>query len=295
MAIKRGFAHGLYKVVIQIVGANGASYGQAGDTISSGTTSQSYVSHYPKSASLAIPDSTTIDFTGGDVWVSSYTYGINSLGSFEFTVQDVDADLVALVSSSTVDATTNAAWNTFTEDVLATAFVDCSLMFIYRMQSVETATFGQTYYLNSIVPRATLKFKGGQQAFQSAEEITFQVSPKANARLINGLAVPAAMGATDNKLVYYHIISDNPLYMFVHKANGTSVSATSGYLPVTSTVGTSSNTKNMIVKNASSTYTAGVADTVSTSTGVFAVGTALTVASGNELFFLHETNYTPSS
>jgi len=290
-AIKKGGQHGLWKAVIQLVGSDGISYGQAGDTITAGTISQGYVAQFPKTAGISAPDRTTIDFTGGDRWVTSYTYGINSLGSFDFSVQDEDADLIAMLTGTAIDSTTNTEWNIYTEDLLATQFPDVSLMLIWRVQSFEDSTFGQTFYVHQIVPRCSIVPKGGEHAYQSPADQTYQVTPKTNKRLINGTTVPTTLLATDNTLVYYKVVSANPLYMFVMKANAASATAVSAYKPVTSTVGTASATKNLVVKVVTGTATPGVADTVTVATGTFAIGTALPVASGNMLHILHETNY----
>lgn len=287
-----GGDHGLWKVVIQKVGSNGTSYGQAGSSIANGSTSQAYVGKFPKTEGLAVPDRTVIEFTGGDRWITSFQYGINSLGSFEFTCQDTDANLVALTTGTNVDQTTNTEWAMYTENTLQQSFSDFSIMFIYRMQSFETATFGQTYYVHTIVPRCTISPKLPAKSYQSPSDYAYQVTPKSNAREIRGLTLGSNLGATDNIVSHYHIIAENPLYMFVMRANGTSATAVSAYKPVTSTVGTASATKNAITKVVSAgTATAGVADTITVATGSFAIGTALTCAAGDLLTVLHETAY----
>lgn len=294
-AIKRGNPHGLYKVLVQLTGASGMSYGQAGSGISNGATSQSYVAHYPKSATLPTPDRTTLDFTGGDVWIGSYQYGITSMGSFEVTMAELDADLIALVTGSNVDATSNTEWREFSRNELRGALPQVSLILIYRLQSTDPNTFGQTYYVNTVIPRCQMAPKGinGGPAFQAAGEPVYQITPTSAGRKVHGVAFGSNLNVANNQLMAYHIITEYPLYMVSHRANGTSASIVGTYKPVTSSVGTASATKNPVTKFVESTLTAtpGVADTVTVATATFEIGTALTPASGDMLNVFYETDY----
>jgi hypothetical protein len=295
--IKKGASHGLWKVLVQLTGADGISYGQAGSGLAQGSTSQAYVVEHPKTANLPQPDRTTIDFTGGDVWYMSYQYGINSLGSMSFTTQDEETDLIALSTGTLVDQTTNVEWSEFTEDVLSPSTPQVSLMFIYRMQSVEPATFGQTFYVQTVIPRAWLSPKGiTGPAYQAAAEYNWQITPASSDRHVNGMDYDANLGAYQNRVALYHIISDNPLYMFVKRAvaaSPTQTSMTSAFKPITSSVGTANNTKNQVALYRPSTdiVTLGVADTVVTTTGVFTIGTALSIAIDDVIIVTHETEY----
>ncbi len=294
--ITQGAKFGVYKVLIQKVGESGASYGQAGSGLSAGSATHPYVADYPKSVGFSLPDRTTIDFTGGDRWVSSFQFGINSLGSFDMTLQDVDADLIALVTGSTVDQSTNTRWTTYSENTLATLLPQMSLMVIYRIQSFETATFGQTFYHHTFVPRCWIAPKLNGQAYQAGTDVTFQVTPTASGRRLTGNAFSTDLTLEGNKATHYHTITSNPLYMFAYRANGTTVTMTSAYKPVSSTVGTASNTANSIVVFNDTTLVAtnSIADTVNTTTGAIAAGTSgATIASGDMVYALHETNFVP--
>lgn len=287
-----GYSHGLYKIVAQLTGADGSSYGVAGDGISAGANSNAYVMDWPQSANIAIPDRTTIDFTGGDRWQQSYQYGITSLGSFDFSLENTDPTMTALCTGTLVDQTTNAAWTQYTEDILAGARPQLSLMIIHKIQSAEQSTFGQTKYVNTIIPRCWIAPKGVSGInFQAKAASTFQVTATGAARAIDGEAFAANLNAADNRVAWYHIISDYPLAMVAAKANATSHNIVGAYKPISSVVGTTSSSKNRIVKLSGTTYTVGVADTVTTATATAAVGTALTVAANDFLFWLYETGY----
>lgn len=290
----RGGVHGLYKIVVQKTGVYGNSYGVAGSTLANGSTTQSFVLDYPKESGDMSLERTTIDFTGGDVWISSYQYGISALNPFDIAVQDEDSAFLAFVTGSLADITSNAEWTEYTENQMQTAFPQMSLMIIRRIQSFDADTFGQPFYRTLIIPRCWIVPSGTTGSnFQAPGTTTYRVKPAAASRKINGVPFGANLNAADNKLVSYTLTSENPLYMVSHRANGTSASVVGAYRPVTSAVGTPANTKNSVVRFVESTQvaTAGVADTVNTTTATFTVGTALTIAAGDMVHILYETNY----
>lgn len=289
--IAKGGSHGIYKILVQLVGSDGVSYGQAGENISAGSNSDAYVLQHPTNAGITLPDGTTIDFTGGDAWITSYQYAPSSMGSFDFELADADANFVALITGTNVDQTSNALWTEYTENAHAGNFPAVSLVFIYRIQSFETATFGATKFFHSVYPRCIVRPKKNPQGYQAIATHPFQVTPLGGTRHINGPVFGTNLGATDNRVISYNIIADNPLMMTVAKANSTTHTITSAYKPLYSTVGTTSSTRNQIVKWASSVATIGVADTITTADGEFAVGSALTVASGNVVSALFETAF----
>lgn len=291
--VKKGGAHGLWKVCAQLVGADGISYGIAGSGLANGANTTPRILHYPKEAGIPIPDRTTIDFTGGDRWITSYQYGLNSLGSFNFSIQDVDADFIAMCTGTNVDQTTNTEWTEYTEDLIRAEFPQLSLMFIYRLQSFEPATFGQTFYVQSIVPRAWVAPQGlqGAPSYQSPGTYQFQVTPSSNGKHIHGTNFGANLGATDNIVALYHVISSNPLAMAVGRSDGTSYTVVGAVKSKVETVGTAAATKNMVTKIiAAGTVTAGVADAIDQDTAEFDVGTALTVASSDLVTVLYESD-----
>ena len=293
MPIKKGGPHGLWKVVAQLVGTYGNSYGVAGESLAAGSDSQAIVLDYPTNCSYQVPDRVTVDFTGGDRWITSFQYGITSLGQFDFTTRDEDADFVALITGTNVNQTTNDQWSEYTYDELSGTRPQLSLMIIHRMQSFEPATFGTTFYVHTIIPRCWIAPKSFGKAFQTVSEPAYQVTPASGTRRFNGLPFGSELNADQNAVAAYHIIAPYPLYMVVGRSDGTSYQVTSAYKPLETTVGTATSTKNHIVKFVESTQvaTAGVADTINVTNGTFDVGTALTVAADDMIAVLHETAY----
>jgi hypothetical protein len=295
--IESGGAHGLYKILAALVGTDGLSYGVAGEGISAGSSSDAYVLDYPVNANITVPDGTTIDFTASDQWLTSYQYGPSSLGSFDFELENYDTNFVAMCSGTLSDQTTNALWTENTENAHSGNFPAISLIFIYRIQSFETATFGATKYFHTIYPRCQVRPKRNAQQYQSKSTMPFQVTPLGGARHVNGHPFGANLGAFQNRVVNYNVITDNPLMLTTAKANATSLTITSAYQPVTSAVGTSSSTKNQICRYVTSTNVAtlGVADTITPADGEFDIGTSLTVASGDIATALFETAFLAAS
>jgi len=272
--IKKASPHGLYAIQAQLVSSGGYSYGIAGPTLAAGNDSNPYNIDNPISFEMLAPDGTVIDFTGGDRWLGSYLYGITSIGSFNFTTADEDADFTALSTGTTVDQTTNDEWTIYGRDELFTSRPQLSLIVSYRLQSREVGTKGGLYWGHLIVPRCWLSPKGtsGAPSFQAKGEAQYQFVPTAADRMINGVAFGANQGFTGNEIAAYTMITDNPISMVSHVVTGTAMSATGAYTPVSEVVGTASSTKNWAAVNG----TAQALTTVTASTKNFAIASGLT-------------------
>lgn len=269
--IKRGSAHGFAFAQIALVGQNGAAYGTSGSSMANGATSSAYLVREPKSADIPQPDRTVIDFTGGDRWLGSYQYGITSLGSFNLTINPVDATLIALVTGALVDQTTNAEWTIYSENVMAASLPQVCLLLTWRMQSRETGTDGGDYFLTYIIPRAWMAPKGAAPAYQTAVDYQFQITPTAADRFPTNEPFGANQNFQDNKTPVVAVISDNPLAMTTNISDGAATTFALGYRPV-STNTTSTNGKNHYVSGTAATNVTSVSLTNGLVTA--AVGTA---------------------
>ena len=285
MPASRGSPFGLQRAIIQLVGTNGRSYGTAGQSAANGTTSHGYVLDYPKTSGLSNPDRTKIDFTGGNRWMGSYMFGIAAMDAFELVSQDFDATLTALVTGSNVDSTTNSQWVIFCENLNKSDLPACSIMLQYQFQSSASATFGQNYWITTVIPRCQIQPKPASQEFQAAGSYAYQIVPTMSAVSPTGVAFGTNQGWHDNKTPSFHILSDNPLAMTFHRASGTSASIVVAYTPITSAVGTAAATKNNVVQNG----TAIAADTVTPGTKTVAISAGLIAA--DDVMVLYETNY----
>lgn len=289
--VKSGTPFGLAYIQISLTGTNGRSYGQAGGGLASGATSHAYLLRYPKTAGLPTPERPRIDFQGGDVWIGSHQFPISSFGDFTFNTADVDGTLNALITGSKVDITTNAQWTEWSENVLKQTLPTVSVIITYRIQSTDPTNFGQNFWFHYVIPQAIIAPNNDSPAFQAAGEFSWKCTPTTSARRINGLPfTTAANGYENNKTVAYRMVTENPVTQTVHIANSTTATFTSAYLPITSAVGTATNSKNHITKGDASApdTTAVAATTVTVATKEFVVGS---VVSGDYVSALYETAF----
>lgn len=285
-ASKRGSPHGLARAIIQLTGTNGGSYGTAGSGAANGTTSNAYVVDFPKTAGIPQPDRTKISFSGGNKWMGNYMYGIADLDDFEMAVQDFDADLVALVTGSNVDVTTNAQWVIFCENLNLADLPQCSIMLQYQFQSTASATLGQNYWITCVVPRCQIQPKGtAGPEFQTAGSYSFKIVHQMASVMPNGVAFGTNQGWFNNRTPSFYLLSDNPIAMTSYIANASSASIVVAYTPITSAVGTSSSSKNWVSQNG----VAIAATSVTPATKTFAISSGLTA--GDYIALIYETAY----
>lgn len=289
--IKKGYPHGLAFAQVALVGTNGRAYGTAGPSQANGVVSGAYLIDDPISGELPIPDRTTIDFTGGDRWLGSYQYGITSLGSFTLGAADIDATLIAMVTGSKVDQTTNQKWTMYSENVLKDRLPQVCVMLTFRIQSRESGTDGGDFFITYVIPRAWMAPKGtsGAPGFQSKGQYSFQITPTAGGGLPIGVPFTQAnQGWQNNKTPILAVISDNPIGLATFIADGTLTDFTLPYLPVTSTVA-SGNAGNLHALNGAITGLSAV-DTSTGEVTLLAAGSA-----ANYHGLMYETNFIPSA
>lgn len=267
--IKKGDAHGLARVQVILVDTDGKGYGQLTPPGTTGTTSGAYQITDPKSCTMPAPDRNTINFSGGNKWLGAFQYGIDAVGSFELSVASYDADLIALVTGSSVDQTTNTLWTYFGENDLKEELPQVALMLTYRIQA-RGVNEGAAIYATTIIPRCWMGPKGltGAPSFQSGGEYGFTITPTASTVLPHGLSIDdMAVTQQDNKIFRLHVFTDNPIAFCSHVGDaGGSTSFTLPFLPTSSTV-TLNNSPNELVIDGTLT----AATTVATATGVVTV------------------------
>lgn len=289
--IKKGYPHGLAYAQVALVGTNGRAYGLVGPSQPSDSVAGAYLIDDPISGELPIPDRTTIDFTGGDRWLGSYQYGITSLGSFTLGAADIDATLIAAVTGSKVDQTSNQKWTVYAENVLADRLPQVTVLLTFRIQSRESGTDGGDFFITYVIPRAWMAPKGvsGAPSFQGKGQYSFQITPTAGGAWPIGVPFSTAnQGWQNNKTPVFAIISDNPIGLASYIADGTETTFTAPYLPVTSTVA-SSNAGNLHALNGAFA----ALSSVNTTTGLVTLASA-----GSDLDYhglMYETNFIPSS
>lgn len=284
---KSGSPHGALSVQFALLGNDGKAYGVAGGSQANNTVSGAYLAKYLKSCDMPIPDRNTIDFTSKDTWNGSFQYGISSLGSFSLTLENIDADLIALLSGSSVDQTTNALWTYFAENVLAETVPQVCVIVTYRIQIRGGVLDGGDRYAHAIIPKAWCAPKGvsGAPSFQTAGEYSIQVTPTASA--IHPAGVPfssMAMNLEDDRTPILTLFTDNPIHLATYVGDGTATTFTLPYLPLSEVV-TVNNSPNEF--NIDGTLTA--LSALASDTGVATL--TAPVGSGTHSAILYETNH----
>lgn len=233
--IQSGDPHGLIRVMFGLVGQDGRCYGTAGPSLANGSSSSMYVANYPKTCELPLPDRPVIDFTGSDRWQGSYQYGATSLGSFNLTMENIDAALIAMVTGGNVDLVTNLRRTMYSEDVLREELPQCCVILSYRIQARGGDNDGGNYYIHSIIPRAWVapRSVSGAPGFQAAGEYGFQITPTSSKRLPHGLTfADTDLQLQDDRGVVVHMITDNPIHVTTFIGNGTLKAFNLPYLPI---------------------------------------------------------------
>lgn len=287
--IKAGDPHGFYRAIIARVGTDGFSYGTSGTGAANGTTMSAYVARYVQSCNLPIPQRTVVDFTSADRWHGSFVYGITSLGSFELSMSVIDADLIALVTGTSVDQTTNQLWTYFSEDIMRDRLPQVTIILTYRLQA-RGPQDGADLFAHAIIPRAWMSPSGiqGGPSFQTAASYSFQITPTAGTHLPHSLALSdTGIGLQDDAAPMVTLFTDNPVHFVTHLGGGSETDFTVPYKLINNTA-TLNNSPNELTVGGTLT----AADTLVANTGVVTpTGSALTA--GEKFGILYETDFTP--
>lgn len=298
--VKVGDPHGLFRIFVGLVDETGYNFGTAGPGVADGTMVTPYLIRYAQNAEIAMPDRTVIDFTGGDIWTGSYVYGITSLGTFTMTLSTVEAELIAFLSASSVDQTTNSRQTIFSDNIMISTPPQAWMMIVFRLQSKEVGSVGANKFLSIVLPRTWVSPKGisGAPAFQAAGTYGFTIVPTIGDRFPWGLLFSeSGLNLSENQTPSLYIITDNPVHTVGYIASS---GATNTITLPFKVVGPA------IVTPASATqqlqvYIDGVqtdANSVNITTGqvvVAPIAPALTFAGGEYIGIFYETQYVPTA
>jgi hypothetical protein len=295
--ITSGDPHGLNRIFVGLVDNEGYNLGTLTARPADGTLMTPYQILYPKDAMPALPDRSVIDFTGGNVWTGSYMYGITSIGSFNMNIATIEAELIAMLTNTEVDQTTNTRSTMFAENILLPTPNQAWLMIVYNIQSKEDGSVGANKYIHTIIPRAWISPKGtnGAPSFQSPGSADYTVAMTVADRTPFGLLFSdTTMNLEGNRTPFYHDIRDNQLHIvtFTAAAGATEV-VTLPYKPVAYDYSTPDSNDDPV-----SCFVNGEivnATTVNATTGAVTLTNAGGGAfSGGEIIgIIYETNYVP--
>lgn len=265
--IKKGFLAGFPYAQVWTVDDDGYAKGQQSDpnSVSDGTTTHAMLMKDTKTAGFTPPTRNVLHITGGDTWRGSFMFGIGSIDPFDLSLAYLDADLVALLTGSSVDQTTNAEWSVFGMDYNETDLVQVGLMLQTNFQSKETATLGANRWLNIIFPKCQISPNWPPLGWQAEAPLTYRVQPTMTSKWPNGDAFDSNQGWEDNQAVAMGIITDYPLALTTYVADGVATTFTAGYRPISSTV-TINNTPNHFAVNGTPTALSSIVTTTGIAT-----------------------------
>lgn len=281
-----GYGAGLQFAVIWRLSSDGYPAGLAG-TLANGNTAQAYLSTDVRSAVFNVLAATTVDVTGGDKpKVASFTFGGRQLSSFEVVIPRCDPTLIAALTSSAVDTTSNSNFTLYSTNPNRESPVLGGLLLQQRYQPVNGTDSGMKVRTLAI-PRAELSIRTGGMDFQTPSDVTLTVTPLMSTRSAHGQLFSALnMDLVENRADHYELISNNPLHIVSFRGNASLTSVTAAYRP-TSSVITLGATPNWYTLNGTAT----ALSAVNTSTGVMTFTAAPAAASWNVI--MYETGFVP--
>jgi hypothetical protein len=236
-----------------------------------------------RTAQIAFADATVVDVTGGDKpRLASFNFGGRQLSQFDMVCPLIDPALVALLSGSTVDTTTNQKFELYSTNTNRDQPRICGVILQQRFQEKDG---GASKIRSLVIPRAELTIKTGGFEFQAPADVTITVNPLMATRSANGIPFSSlGMGLEDNRVDHYEIISGKRLHLVVLRGNGTATSVTGAYRP-TSADTSHTNGSNWLAINGVGT----ALSSVNTATAVFTFSSA--PAAGAYAAILYETDF----
>ena len=291
----------MFRVFVGLVDAEGYNLGTAGPGVAEGTLVSPYLIRYAQSAEIGLPERTVVDFTGGDVWTGSYVYGITSLGTFEMTLSTVEADLIAFLSGSTVDGTSNDRQTIFSDNVMVPTPPQAWMMIVFRIQSKEVGQKGANKFLTLILPRTWVSPKGisGAPSFQQQGTYGFTIVPTVGDRFPWGLPFSCTnLNLEQDETPVLYLITDYPVHTvgYIAGAGNATETITLPFKPVGDDIAAPDSSLDPVQTFIDGRVTN--ADSVVVSTGevvVSPIAPAATFTGGEYIGVFYETSYVPTA
>lgn len=266
----------------------GYAMGTAGPGAPNGTTTHALLLPFPKTAQLPNPARIVTPLTGGNRWLGQVMWGINEVGAFPLTMNDINGALFAMAGGSDQDTTTNQRWRRLTDNRMNPTLPQLGLMLSTLFQSREDGSDGVNLWINYVIPRCQIDPQFSGMAYQAENEVTYTVSPTASVREPNGrLLTAGGMNAHRGRVVMYAIVTPKPLAITTYvNATEPSTTFTLGFLPTDPSV-TLNDCANEHAINGTLTALTSVSTTTALATKA-AAGTA-----ADRSVVLYETDFMP--
>jgi hypothetical protein len=250
------------------------SYGQLNtDTaVSTPATSHAYLIRDPKTSGVPQISREVLTLTGGDTIKGARMFGPSSIDSFQITTTTLDADLVALVTRTSVDQTTNDVWSEVGFNYGLGNLPNVGLSLHANFQTIDESCDTLQKWFNLIFPSCQISPQYPTPSFQAEADMTWQVQPSMVGKRPNGDAFDSNLGLENNQDLAYAIISDYPVALTTWFADGIATTFNTAYRPMSTTV-TVNSTQNHFAVNGTPTALTSI---------VIASGLATAAAAGSD-------------
>lgn len=285
----RGNVYAFERAFVWRVNSSGIATGQL-DPDSPGSpplTSHAYEIHGPITATLPEPEFARFDFRGGGKFEGAADGGLQTIGTGELQVSQMDAALDALLQGGLVDTSSLVGATISSPNSLNPSPRQVGLMLIGRKQSRLNASAGSNKYVHIIYPLVQMRKRTPgltQEAGVNPSPIRLTFQPAVATKFPNGIPFGANQGWQGYSEFHYRMTADKPYALTSWLQDGSAVTFTLGYLP-TSNVVTGGINYNWVARNG-----AAVAPTsINTTTGVVTMSAAGT--SGQYTVVMYPTDF----
>lgn len=237
--IQQGIAAGMAYAQLWKVTQEGYFAGTASDpeSLSTDTVYSPYVIKDPEGFEFSLPSRNAVEWVAGDRYQGQMPFGIASIGDATFSRTMLDAVLNALITGSSVDATTNTFFAIFAPNVAAVELPLLGMLYSQRFQSRATGTKGIDYWLNLMFPRLTLSVASVGAQTQQGNPYTYNAKPTLGDKLPNGTAFSSlGIDVEDDEDLFLYFITQKPMTLVNYVADGVETTFNTVYQPISTTV-----------------------------------------------------------
>lgn len=245
-----GFLAGFEFAQVWRVGSNSRFYGQSDPLGVIPDVMTPLMLLNPRSAAYPALQRTIVNFTGGNKWRGSITFGVPQVDAFPLVLADMDSRLTAMAGNSEADETTNSEIQMTSDNMENTNLNLLGLALTSHFQSAAEGSEGETFWATVVFPKVQIAPTYPAPSYQAAADTTYNVLPARSTYLPNGLPLSATgMQLARNTAMMIVMITQYPLLFASAIGDGTETAYQLPYKPKSTAVGTASNTKNWYVKN----------------------------------------------
>lgn len=250
-------------------------------------TSHALEIYGPISATLPDAVFARAEFRGGGKYEGAGDMGLETLNEGQLVVSQLQPDVDALFTDSTVDTASLTNVQISSPDSLNPSPVQVGLLLVTKIQRRDSAAAGQNKFLNIIYPLVQMRKRTPnptQEGGVNPGAVTLTFNPAVSTYFPTGVALSSAQGWTDNSEFHYRLISDYGQALTFFLADGVATTYTLAFKPVHSDV-TGGKTYNWYAKDGVLT----APTSVSTTTAVVTLAAA--GSSGDLHVALYQTQY----